>query len=225
MNRLSPTTAPSSTDRRSGITVLAGITKPAVAAVARICSPPDRISPWCATTSAPPAPGNSSHRLHRPAVLEDETVALERGCVSCTLRRDVAPTLLRLASGRPEAGIVLTLPPLIEPETIAAACASYTVDGTALSDVVRFDFHVTVVEASTTAPVPTSCATATRTPRTTATGGWPGLPSARSSTPTRSSPGVRRTCACGFCSPTSPRGPCSRVGGSTTIDDRRHRPG
>ncbi|MFI5937266.1 CobW family GTP-binding protein [Actinoplanes sp. NPDC051494] len=74
-------------------------------------------------------------------------VELVHGCVSCTLRDDVLPTLVRLARRRPGADLLLALPTVIEPEAVAAACAHCAVDGVALTDVVRFDSYVTVVEA------------------------------------------------------------------------------
>lgn len=59
------------------------------------------------------------------------------------------PTLVRLGRERPGSGILLVLPPAIEPEAVAAACAVSTVDGVAVTDAVRFDSYVTVVAATT----------------------------------------------------------------------------
>ncbi|GIH15469.1 hypothetical protein Raf01_36410 [Rugosimonospora africana] len=36
------------------------------------------------------------------ALIEDDTIALLHGCVSCTLREDVLPTLVRLAHAYPD---------------------------------------------------------------------------------------------------------------------------
>lgn len=77
-------------------------------------------------------------------VLEDEIVELVHGCVSCTLREDVLPTLVRLARERPGGDLLLALPNVIEPEELAVACAHCA----ALTEVVRFDSYVTVVEAA-----------------------------------------------------------------------------
>jgi G3E family GTPase len=71
-------------------------------------------------------------------VLEHETVRVEHGCVACTLREDVVPTLARLAAGRPGRDLLLVLPHTIEPESVATACGPLTE--------VRFDSYVTVVD-------------------------------------------------------------------------------
>ena len=42
-------------------------------------------------------------------VLEQAEVTLEHGCVSCTLREDVLPTLLRLAGEHPGSDILLEM--------------------------------------------------------------------------------------------------------------------
>ena len=74
-------------------------------------------------------------------VIEDATVQLVHGCVSCTLRDDVLPTLARTARTRPGSGLLLVLPPAVEPEAVAAVCAHSTMD------YLRFDSYVTVVDA------------------------------------------------------------------------------
>ena len=78
--------------------------------------------------------------------LEDEQITLTHGCVSCTLREDVLPTLARLARTHPGRDLLLMPPEVIEPETIAAACAHCLVDGVAVTDLVRVDSYVTVVD-------------------------------------------------------------------------------
>jgi G3E family GTPase len=149
MHRSRTTTAvPRPVDARSGVTVLAGFSSPAVEAVARVLlvARPD-LAVVRHDISAIRA-GRVRRTVHTGrTVLEDETIELAHGCVSCTLREDVLPTLVGLARRRPGAGIVLALPPVIEPEAVAAACTGCAVDGTALTDVVRFDSFVTVVEA------------------------------------------------------------------------------
>jgi G3E family GTPase len=89
------------------------------------------------------------HRVVRTAtkILEDERVTLVHGCVSCTLREDVLPTLVRLAGGHPGRDIVLVLPEVVEPEAVANACAHCLVDGVPVGDSVRFDSYLTVVDA------------------------------------------------------------------------------
>ncbi|MFC0531870.1 CobW family GTP-binding protein [Phytohabitans kaempferiae] len=81
-------------------------------------------------------------------VLEDERVTLVHGCGACTLREDVLPTLVRLAGAHPGRDIVLVLPEALEPEALATACAHCLVDGAPVTEAVRFDSYVTVVDAA-----------------------------------------------------------------------------
>ncbi|WP_410813836.1 CobW family GTP-binding protein [Micromonospora sp. 067-2] len=80
-------------------------------------------------------------------LLSDERVDLRHGCVSCTLREDVLPTLARLARSHPDRDLVLMLPEVVEPETVAAACAHCLIDGAPITDLLRIDSYVTVVDA------------------------------------------------------------------------------
>jgi len=135
-------------DSRPAVTVLAGFDPAASAGVA------------CVLQLADPRLVAVSHDIARvrdgvvrrtvrtaSEVIEDATVTLAHGCVSCTLREDVLPTLVRLSRQRPDSDIVLLLPPAIEPEAVAGACAHCVVDGAPVSDAVRFDSYVTVVAA------------------------------------------------------------------------------
>ncbi|GAB4102673.1 zinc metallochaperone GTPase ZigA [Micromonospora taraxaci] len=79
-------------------------------------------------------------------IVSDERVELRHGCVSCTLREDVLPTLARLARTHPDRDLVLMLPEVVEPEAVAAACAHCLVDGAPVTDLVRVDSYVTVVD-------------------------------------------------------------------------------
>jgi G3E family GTPase len=81
-------------------------------------------------------------------LLEDERVTLVHGCAACTLREDVLPTLVRLARAHPERDIVLILPEALEPETLAVACGQCLVDGAPVTEALRFDSYVTVVDAA-----------------------------------------------------------------------------
>ncbi|GAA4964394.1 CobW family GTP-binding protein [Actinoplanes utahensis] len=81
------------------------------------------------------------------AVLEHTAVELVHGCVSCTLREDVLPTVVRLARERPGSDLLLVLPPAVEPEAVAAACSHCLIDGVPVTETVRFDSYVTVVDA------------------------------------------------------------------------------
>ncbi|WBB78480.1 GTP-binding protein [Micromonospora sp. WMMD882] len=80
-------------------------------------------------------------------IVEDEQVVLRHGCVSCTLREDVLPTLVRLTRSHPGRDLVLMLPEVVEPEAVAAACACCLVDGAPITELVRVDSYVTVVDA------------------------------------------------------------------------------
>ncbi|MEH1098523.1 CobW family GTP-binding protein [Micromonospora sp. CPCC 205561] len=80
-------------------------------------------------------------------IVEDERVELGHGCVSCALREDVLPTLVRLARGNPGHDLVLMLPETVEPEAVAAACAHCLVDGAPFTDLIRVDSYVTVLDA------------------------------------------------------------------------------
>ncbi|MFI7552530.1 CobW family GTP-binding protein [Micromonospora sediminimaris] len=80
-------------------------------------------------------------------IIEDEQVALRHGCVSCTLREDVLPTLVRLSRSHPGRDQVLMLPEVVEPEAVAAACAHCLVDGVPITNLLRVDSYVTVLDA------------------------------------------------------------------------------
>ncbi|MEE6262594.1 CobW family GTP-binding protein [Plantactinospora sonchi] len=80
-------------------------------------------------------------------VLEDERITLAHGCVSCTLREDVLPTLVRLVHTHPGRDLVLMLPEVVEPEAVAAACVHCLVDGAPITDLLRVDSYVTVADA------------------------------------------------------------------------------
>ncbi|MFY1692917.1 CobW family GTP-binding protein [Plantactinospora sp. WMMB782] len=80
-------------------------------------------------------------------VLEEERITLAHGCVSCTLREDVLPTLARLVHTHPGRDLVLMLPEVVEPEAVAAACQHCLVDGAPITDLLRIDSYVTVADA------------------------------------------------------------------------------
>jgi G3E family GTPase len=82
-------------------------------------------------------------------VLEDETVNLVHGCLSCTLREDVLPTLVRLARQAPQRPIVLLLHEVVEPEAVADTARHCLVDTDPVERWLRFDSFVTVVSAGT----------------------------------------------------------------------------
>ncbi|RKN22616.1 cobalamin biosynthesis protein CobW [Micromonospora musae] len=80
-------------------------------------------------------------------IIEDERTNLRHGCISCTLREDVLPTLVRLARHNPGQDLVLMLPEVVEPEAVAAACTYCLVDGAPITDLIRVDSYVTVLDA------------------------------------------------------------------------------
>ncbi|MFY1702878.1 CobW family GTP-binding protein [Micromonospora sp. WMMA1923] len=80
-------------------------------------------------------------------IIEDEQVELRHGCASCTLREDVLPTLVRFTRSHPGQDLVLMLPEVVEPEAVAAACAHCLVDGAPITDLIRIDSYVTVLDA------------------------------------------------------------------------------
>jgi G3E family GTPase len=114
--------------------VLAGFSAPATEAVARSLLVTD-LSLLLVRHDLTRVRDGYVRRIVRTAttVIEDETVRLEHGCVVCTLREDVLPTLLRL-----NRDLILALPTVVEPETVAATCAHPSL---------TFDSYVTVVEA------------------------------------------------------------------------------
>ncbi|MGK5520038.1 CobW family GTP-binding protein [Micromonospora sp. URMC 107] len=135
-------------DARPSLTVLSGFWPSATYAVARALLAADPALLLVRHDLAGLGAG-SVHRMVRDGsgVLEDERITLAHGCVSCTLREDVLPTLARLARAHPRRDLVLMLPEVVEPEAVAAVCAHCLVDGVALTDLVRVDSYVTVVDA------------------------------------------------------------------------------
>jgi len=135
-------------DSRPAVTVLAGFSPAATAAVARVLQ---IVDPRLVAVSHDISRIRDGvvRRLVRTAavVIEDVAATLVHGCVSCTLREDVLPTLVRLSRRRPDCDIVLLLPQVIEPEAVAGACAHCVVEGMQVSEAVRFDSYITVVDA------------------------------------------------------------------------------
>ncbi|GIF16735.1 CobW family GTP-binding protein [Actinoplanes teichomyceticus] len=144
----STSVAPARADRRPAVTVLSGFSPAAVQAAARaLLIGADRLLAISHDLTG------IRHGIVRrtvrsaTALIEQSTVEPVHGCVSCTLRDDVLPTLVRLARTCPDSDLLLVLPPAVEPETVATACARCLVDGAPVTDAVRFDSYVTVVDA------------------------------------------------------------------------------
>ena len=122
----------------STVTVLAGFSPAATAAVARSLLVTDPDMTLLSHDLGGLRDGVVRRTVRTAAeVLETAETRLVHGCVSCTLREDVLPTLARLARERPRGHLLLALPPAIEPEAIAAARPTG----------VRLDAFLTVVEA------------------------------------------------------------------------------
>ncbi|SHN48158.1 CobW family GTP-binding protein [Cryptosporangium aurantiacum] len=133
---------------RPAVTVLSGFSPAATGAVARglLVDDPNLL---LVVHSIHDLADGRIRRLVRNAagILEDVTVELVHGCVSCTLREDVLPTLVRLAREYPGSDQLLALPRAVEPEAVASVCAHTLIDGVPVTDAVRFDSYVTVVDA------------------------------------------------------------------------------
>lgn len=136
-------------DSRPHVTVLAGFSAAATAAVARSLLVTDS-SLVLVTYDLTGVREGVVRRTVRTAdeVLEESRADLVHGCVSCTLREHLLPTLVRLSREHPDSDLLLALPPAVEPEAVVAACAVSRVDGVAVPDAVRVDSFVTVVEAA-----------------------------------------------------------------------------
>ncbi|MFG2040523.1 CobW family GTP-binding protein [Dactylosporangium sp. NPDC048998] len=142
---LSATRTAAVEDLRPAVTVLAGFAPSATHAVARalLHADPDLL---LVRHDLDGVLRGQVQRVVRTSggLLEDVTVELVHGCVQCTLREDVLPTLARLSREHPGRDLVLVLPPAVDPESLAAACAGHPV-----TESVRFDSYVTVVDAAT----------------------------------------------------------------------------
>jgi G3E family GTPase len=141
-------TLPAPADQRPAVTVLSGFSPGAVHATAQaLLLADDRL--LAVSHDLTGIRHGLVRRIVRSAteLIEDSTVEPMHGCVSCTLREDVLPTLVNLARTRPGADLLLVLPPAVEPEAVASACAHCLVDGAPVTEAVRFDSYVTVVDA------------------------------------------------------------------------------
>lgn len=78
--------------------------------------------------------------------VERETLHLDHGCISCALREDVLPTLLRLASSHRWQHVVLALPQVVEHDAVVTAIEDGIVDGRVVAEHVRIDAVVGVID-------------------------------------------------------------------------------
>ncbi len=135
-------------DHRPAVTVLSGFSPAAVQAAARALLIADDTLIAISHDLSGIRDGRVRRTVESAArVLDRADVEMVHGCISCTLREDVLPTLVRLARERPRSDQLLVLPPAVEPEAVAAACAHCRIDGQPVTEVVRFDSYVTVVDA------------------------------------------------------------------------------
>ncbi|MFD0523613.1 CobW family GTP-binding protein [Paractinoplanes durhamensis] len=145
MYGVSTRTAPTPTSTATVVTVLAGFSASATLAVAdSLLRADDRL--LLVQHDISEIRSGTVRRVVRDAhrILEDVTVTVVHGCVACTLREDVLPTLARLGRRHPRRDLLLALPPAIEPESVAAACRHVPAARS-----LRFDSYVTVVDAAT----------------------------------------------------------------------------
>jgi G3E family GTPase len=141
-------TAQAHTDLRPAVTVLSGFWPTATFAVARALLADDPTLLLVRHDLAGVRDGTVRRVVRdHTGVIEHEAITLAHGCVSCTLREDVLPTLARLARSHPRRDLVLMLPEVVEPEAVAAAGAHCLLDGVPVTDLVRVDSYVTVVDA------------------------------------------------------------------------------
>ncbi len=128
-----------SIDPPARVTVLAGFSPAATAAVARSLLVTDPGMVLLSHDLRDVRDGVVRRTVRTAAeVLETADTRLVHGCVSCTLREDVLPALARLARQRPGGTVLLALPPAVEPEALAVAARPAGP---------RFDSFLTVVEA------------------------------------------------------------------------------
>jgi G3E family GTPase len=89
------------------------------------------------------------HRTVRSVagIEERDSLHLDHGCISCALREDVLPTLLRLAHDGRWQHLILALPQVIEHDAVVSAIEDGMVDGHLVSEHVRIDAVVGVIDA------------------------------------------------------------------------------
>ncbi|WP_112133538.1 CobW family GTP-binding protein [Glycomyces dulcitolivorans] len=143
-----PGAAPQQADLRPALTLLTGFAPDATRAAADLLTRADPGLLVVGYDLAALATDGTVRRTVRDGrgVVEDESTALEHGCLSCTVREDLLPALVRLARDRPGTDIALVLPPNMEPETVAAACSWSHVDGAPVTDAIRIDSVVAVCD-------------------------------------------------------------------------------
>ncbi|GIG64855.1 CobW family GTP-binding protein [Phytomonospora endophytica] len=128
---------------RTPVTVLAGLHSHATADVADrlLHTEPGLI--LIAHDLADLADGHVRRRVRdATGVLEEGEAALAHGCVSCAVRDDLVPLLVRLAHDHPGRPLLVELPETVEPQDLAEACAHAPA-----AEVLRVDSCTTVLDA------------------------------------------------------------------------------
>lgn len=129
------------------LVVLAGTCDRAVAGVADAL-----VVPGCAVVHhhlAGIGEGVVHRRVRHGGGDQREVLELAHGCVSCTLREDVLPLLIRLAQAPGVDRIVLHLDPGMEPEAVCWALRHVLVDGHTVLEALRIEAVLTVIDAET----------------------------------------------------------------------------
>ncbi|MBP2474915.1 G3E family GTPase [Crossiella equi] len=88
-------------------------------------------------------------RLRHGGYDRTETLELAHGCVSCTLREDLLPVVLRLAHAPDVRRVVLHCDRALEPEAVCWALRHVVVDGRTAESEVYVEGVLTVVDAAT----------------------------------------------------------------------------
>jgi G3E family GTPase len=143
-----PGAAPSQADLRPALTLLTGFAPEATRAAADLLARADPALLVVGYDLTGLVADGTVRRTVRDGrgTIEDERTVLEHGCLSCTVREDLLPALVRLARSRPGSDIALVLPPSMEPETVATACSWCHVDGAPVTDAIRIDSVVAVCD-------------------------------------------------------------------------------
>lgn len=95
------------------------------------------------------ADGMVHRRLRSGGAEATDVLELAHGCVSCTLREDVLPLLRRLAERPDVRRILLHLDPVVEPEQVCWTLANALVGDTTITDLVRIEAVLAVVDEDT----------------------------------------------------------------------------
>lgn len=85
--------------------------------------------------------------LDMTGTIEDSEVELAHGCVSCTIRQDMLPTLLAYAESGRWTELLLGLPVPVLPRSVITVLEHARADSSAIAEAVRLDGVTTLVDA------------------------------------------------------------------------------